>query len=177
MNTKLYKVISFCLVILWMIVIFLLSEMNGTESTNKSRNVVSRIITVFSHKTENTVSNNITTEKVQQKNKQQVVNEANISFRKFMHSGVYFVLALLVFNFINTFDINKKYFKYLWTLIFVFLYACTDEYHQTFVSGRTAEFSDILLDTLGGTIAIILIILITKNVKFIKIPRKMSTEN
>ena len=62
-----------------------------------------------------------------------VLNDANISFRKFMHSSVYFVLALLVCNFINTFEIKRKNLKYIWTIIFVFLYACTDEYHQTFI--------------------------------------------
>lgn len=133
MNKNLYKIISFCLVILWMAVIFMLSEMNGIDSGNKSRSVISKFITVFSHKTENTNSINVETEKNPQKTKQQIVNEANGPFRKCMHASVYFVLALLVFNFVNTFEIKRKYFNYIWTLIFVFLYACTDEYHQTFV--------------------------------------------
>ena len=133
MNKNLYKIISFCLVIIWMIVIFELSEMNGIESGSKSKSVISKIITVFNHKTENTNSTNIETEKIPSKSKEQIVNEANGPFRKCMHASVYFVLALLVCNFISTFDIKRKYLKYIWTIIFVFLYACTDEYHQTFV--------------------------------------------
>lgn len=45
------------------------------------------------------------------------------------------------------------------------------------LNGRTAEFSDIILDTLGGVIAIVLVVIVKKNVKVVKIPRKMSTEN
>ena len=133
MNKTLYKIISFCLVVIWMIVIFMLSEMNGTESTTKSKNVVSKIISVFNHKTENTNSNNVNTESTNTKTKDQMLNDANVSFRKYMHASVYFVLALLVYNFANTFDIKRKNLKYIWTILFVFLYACTDEYHQTFV--------------------------------------------
>lgn len=142
MNKNLYKIISFCLVIIWMIVIFMLSEMNGIESTNKSKSVISKIITVFNHKIENTNSNNVSSvndvnsEIIAQQNEEQIVNNANVSFRKFMHSSVYFVLALLVCNFINTFNIERKYIKYYLTLIFVFLYACTDEYHQLFVKRK-----------------------------------------
>lgn len=32
-----------------------------------------------------------------------------------------------------------------------FLYACTDELHQIFVPGRSAQFRDILIDTLGAS--------------------------
>mgnify|MGYP004633929879 FL=1 len=36
-----------------------------------------------------------------------------------------------------------------------FLYACTDEHHQTFVNGRSGLFLDTLIDTLGGFISCI----------------------
>ena len=37
------------------------------------------------------------------------------------------------------------------SLIFSFLYACTDEIHQIFVPGRSAQFRDVLIDTLGAS--------------------------
>lgn len=37
------------------------------------------------------------------------------------------------------------------SIIFSFLYACTDELHQIFVPGRSAQFRDILIDTLGAS--------------------------
>ena len=37
------------------------------------------------------------------------------------------------------------------SILFSFLYACTDEIHQIFVPGRSAQFRDILIDTLGAS--------------------------
>jgi VanZ family protein len=37
------------------------------------------------------------------------------------------------------------------------LYACSDEYHQSFHAARMAQWSDVLLDTAGATIGICLI--------------------
>ncbi len=35
-------------------------------------------------------------------------------------------------------------------LIFTFLYACSDELHQRFVPGRSGQWSDVCLDTIGA---------------------------
>lgn len=69
----------------------------------------------------------------------------------------------------------EKYFKVLFEyevleilkmlvirLIICFIYVCTDEYHQTFVNGRTGQFSDALIDTLGGVIACLIYDFIAK---------------
>jgi VanZ family protein len=36
------------------------------------------------------------------------------------------------------------------TLIFILLYALSDELHQVFVPSRTASFGDVMIDVLGG---------------------------
>ena len=38
----------------------------------------------------------------------------------------------------------------IYTIIFVFIYACSDEIHQLFIRGRSGEILDVLIDTLGG---------------------------
>ena len=45
---------------------------------------------------------------------------------------------------------RKKIFSL--AIIFCFIYACSDEYHQSFVNGRTAQFSDSLIDVFGGLV-------------------------
>ena len=40
---------------------------------------------------------------------------------------------------------------------FCFFYACTDEWHQTFVPGRAGRFSDVLVDSAGFLLGILTI--------------------
>ena len=48
------------------------------------------------------------------------------------------------------------------SVLLSFLYACTDEIHQIFVPGRSAQFRDILIETLGASIGTIIKYLIIK---------------
>ena len=75
--------------------------------------------------------------------------------RKLAHITEYFVLYLLLFRALkNTSSI--KGWKLLTTcLVITFLYAITDEYHQTFVSGRSGRSTDIGFDTLGAVIGLV----------------------
>ena len=41
-----------------------------------------------------------------------------------------------------------------------FIYSLTDEYHQLFINGRTGQFSDCLIDTLGAIIGMIILYII-----------------
>lgn len=48
------------------------------------------------------------------------------------------------------------------SILLSFLYACTDELHQIFVPGRSAQFRDILIDTLGASFGATITYLIIK---------------
>ena len=88
--------------------------------------------------------------------KEKLVEEFNKPIRKIAHASVYFVLSILVLNFLLALHSNleKKYVLVFFMTIFIcFLFALTDEYHQTFVYGRTGQFSDVLIDTSGALIA------------------------
>lgn len=41
-------------------------------------------------------------------------------------------------------------------LFFCFVYACTDEWHQTFVPERAGRFTDVMIDTAGALIGVLL---------------------
>jgi VanZ family protein len=45
----------------------------------------------------------------------------------------------------------------LWAAAISFAYACSDEYHQTFVDGRTGKVLDVGIDTLGIAAALLLV--------------------
>ena len=50
-------------------------------------------------------------------------------------------------------------------ILFVFLYACTDEFHQLFIEGRSGRFRDVLIDTAGGFLCYIIILIKNKRKK------------
>jgi VanZ family protein len=47
-------------------------------------------------------------------------------------------------------------------VLLTFAVACADEFHQSFLPGRTATFRDVILDTMGGFFAQIVILLFWK---------------
>jgi len=78
------------------------------------------------------------------------VNWQDFIIRKLAHFSEYFILFQLFYRgFKNT---TKVPFKkiILYSLILTFLNSLTDEYHQTFVNGRTGRLFDIGVDTSGG---------------------------
>ena len=58
---------------------------------------------------------------------------------------------------------------------FCFLYACSDEIHQYFVPGRACMFRDILLDTAGGTVGILITMLLWAIISLITKKRTASS--
>jgi VanZ family protein len=85
-------------------------------------------------------------------------------FRKFCHLAEYAVLALLLWRAIRQADGKKQDLPaaprrstggWRWAeaglaLSIVFLYGASDELHQVFIPNRTAQISDVLIDTGGG---------------------------
>jgi VanZ family protein len=71
-------------------------------------------------------------------------------FRKSGHMGVYAILARLLARALtgSTFWPWKKIFA--WSLALSIFYACTDEYHQTFVAGRHGSPKDVAVDSTGA---------------------------
>lgn len=100
--------------------------------------------------------------------------QASFLIRKAAHFSIYFCLGFsisgvfLPVNFpdhsnLSDADQNKcgilqNGFQkpFLLSLAVVFLYACSDEWHQTFTDQRSGQFSDVQLDTCGGLCGILL---------------------
>ena len=70
--------------------------------------------------------------------------------RKTAHMTEYLVFYCTVrFGLHFTYQpLNVKH-RLLTALAIVFLYACTDEFHQLFVPGRAGRFTDVLIDCFG----------------------------
>jgi VanZ family protein len=73
--------------------------------------------------------------------------------RKLGHFTGYLVLALAWAWALETLVERPR----LWAAAISFAYACSDEYHQTFVDGRTGKVLDIGIDTLGIAAALLVV--------------------
>jgi VanZ family protein len=126
-------------VLIWMAVIFGASA--DPQSHERSRHIFRPILLwLFPHMSD------------------QDFEKIHLVLRKCCHLTEYAILGLLVFRALSHSKTNLP--PWSWprvggALLIVFLYAATDEYHQSFVPGRTALFSDVCIDTGGATIALI----------------------
>ena len=79
---------------------------------------------------------------------------ANFIVRKCAHFIEYMILGFLIINLLKN-DFKLQHVLLI-AVIGVFLYACTDEFHQLFVPGRSGNFRDVIIDTSGGALSAIL---------------------
>lgn len=73
-----------------------------------------------------------------------------VRIRKVAHFTIYLVLGLVSYLALpRQWSVKKKM-----TLVvsLCFMYAITDEFHQSFVPGRAPEVRDVLIDTLGSSV-------------------------
>jgi len=77
------------------------------------------------------------------------VNWQDFVIRKIAHFLEYLILFVLFFRaFKGTTKLYSSIIYYL-SFIISFLYAASDEFHQTLVAGRSGMIRDILIDTIG----------------------------
>jgi len=133
MNSK-RKIIYWSLLIAWMILIFVMSNQPAKVSDAQSIGALDLFLKLGINL--NGVFGNL----------------ANFVIRKCAHFLEYMILALLFFN------VLKLYFSIkqvsIITIVFVFLYACSDEIHQLFVLGREGAIRDVIIDTCGGIVLV-----------------------
>lgn len=91
---------------------------------------------------------------------------ANFVVRKTAHFSEYFILAMLLYIFFRE-ELNILKSTYF-SILVSFFYACSDEFHQYFIPGRSMLFKDVLIDT-SGAITAMAVIWIIKRIKNEKI--------
>lgn len=127
------RIVYLFLSVLWMIVIFSFSMQNGGESSGVSNQVILFI-------------ENITG--IQLMHNQWIsLDTIQFLIRKAAHMSEYAILAMLLYMFARESKIQNSF---IFALIFSMLYACTDEFHQLFVSGRSGQWQDVFIDTSGS---------------------------
>lgn len=138
---KVLTVISFLLTFILMGVIFYLSDQPASESSQLSDSLISKIFHLIG-----------------------VIIPVKV-IRKTAHACEFFLLAFL---FSNSFNLASNEKWHILSLALTFAYACTDEFHQLFVFGRAGRISDILIDTSGALIGILIYSVLIKIIKAVR---------
>lgn len=73
--------------------------------------------------------------------------------KKSAHIVEYAIFGILVFRAFLSHDIDKKK-ALLISIVIASFYGITDEFHQSFISGRTATIRDTIIDTIGAIIGV-----------------------
>lgn len=145
------KIISIFLLLVWLFIIFLFSNTPSGTSEEQSKTIVNHIVGTQSQQTNN-LEKEVENETILEEQKEEMVDVEYLNFliRKIAHMSEYFILSLLVLNVIIQFKGKIEYKHYIISICFCLMYAITDEFHQTFVPGRTGQALDVLIDTFGA---------------------------
>lgn len=143
MNKILTKKVSLLLLVIWLLVIFIFSSMNGGASSSLSKNILMGL------------TNNSVTSK-------HTFDLLHLILRKSAHFIEYFILSALIYNYLRFYNLKQNS---LYILVFIFNLICSilDELHQVLTLGRTGKVIDVLIDSLGAIIFLIIIIIVNRN--------------
>ncbi len=145
------KIVYTGILVVWMVTIFMFSHQNGAQSDNSSGLVTNviistiKLITPIEHEQAIEISKIITP-----------------IVRKLAHFTIYLIGGILIYCTYNSYKkVESKDLKYIW--LFCVVYAISDEFHQWFIPGRSSELRDVIIDSVGAGIGIIIINIILKN--------------
>lgn len=134
-------------------IIFGFSSQDGEKSGSISKRITEKIATLIPQ--------------IQEKSKlekENIMNKMERIIRKMAHFSIYTVVGLLLMSLISTYNIKEKN-RLIITLTTGIIYASSDEIHQSFVPGRSPMITDVVIDTMGVILGILLIILGKKIIK------------
>ena len=138
------KIINWLIIIIYLAIIFTFSNQNGIQSNQISKEIVKEVkeTVPFTH----TIQKNLHFEKP----------DWNYILRKTAHFTEYLILAFLFFRALIYCRVRAKK-SFIIVLALCILYALLDEFHQTFVMGRTPRITDVMIDISGAVLALILL--------------------
>ena len=143
------KSIFIVLLVLWMGFIFSMSCENAEESSNTSGQTIKVVLSTVPE-----------FEKQPEEVKVNIIEELQFIVRKSAHFIGYMILGILASGLILYYgNINKKY---LLAFLICVIYAISDEIHQLFVPGRAGQVRDVLIDSAGSLLGIIIVMAFVK---------------
>lgn len=127
--------------------IFLFSAQPGDESSQLSSGFIQNILEVFSRITG-----------IESVDMERMLMVLSMPVRKGAHITEYIVLYLSTVLAMYVSKLRECRWIGI-SMAVTFLYACTDEFHQTFVPGRAGRFTDVMIDCTGALVICILFLI------------------
>lgn len=140
------RIIFTALLLLCMTAIFIFSSQNGIQSAEISGNFTDKILTFL----------NPEIDSMSAAERTDYFRHAHFIIRKLAHFTIFMLLGILSLLTFDSYNFRSKRMKLLLSLLFCLIYAASDEYHQTFSSGRAGQLRDVIID-FGGSITGILL--------------------
>ena len=132
------KLIRFIPALVWMGIIYWLSDRPAWESSLQSGGITLKSIMLIPGAAD-----------LSEAGRQDLALVLEPLIRDTAHVAEYVILFAAVFFAVGAFSCGDKK-RALISLFICFLYACTDEWHQGSVPGRAVQLSDIAFDTAGA---------------------------
>ena len=158
MNKNIIRAILIILLIATFVRIFGFSSQDGEKSSSVSRKVTTAV-------TQNVKK----IQDMDSKERELTLNKIEHVIRKIAHFSIYTLVGILMMALMSTYDISKNK-QILVSILVGIIYATSDEIHQYFIPGRSAMVTDVLIDTAGVCLGV-LIVLISLQI-YIKIYKK-----
>ncbi len=141
------KIAIWTATLIWMGVIFYLSSQPATESAQLSGGLKNILLSILMHVMPGIES----------------IEIDNLEFfiRKNAHFMAYFILGVLTLSALVSSAVRKPARL---ALLICLLYAVSDEIHQLFVAGRSGQFRDVLIDSAGAVLGVLLAVTVIKRI-------------
>ena len=137
------RLLLWAAVILWMIMIFCLSAQPAAQSSSLSgqtiRKVAEIVVPAFKD--------------MPQEQQELIVSDLQQIARKTAHFLIYLVLGVLCMTALLQ-HLLRMSTRFIMAIVICTGYAATDEVHQLFVAGRSAQIGDVCIDFCGALIGI-----------------------
>lgn len=141
---KIYQILFAALTLAVMVTIFVLSSEDADTSSQTSSSLTKVAVTI--------IDKNYYNEPPAKQ--QEIWHQASFIVRKLAHFSIYTVLGFCA----SVAAGRRRLFtlRSLGTVLFGFLYALSDEFHQSFSAGRSCEFRDMMIDTGGAALGMLI---------------------
>lgn len=150
---KIIRYLGFALTIITMITIFMFSSGNAQVSSSQSGKITKTVIKVTRRDFD----------ALAKEKQAKIYNDTEYVIRKLAHFSIFALLGFSAMVAAGTYKIGSRKataVRFALCAAFCFAYAISDEFHQTFVSGRNGNATDVLIDFSGACLGMLISYLI-----------------